>query len=336
MGCAAEAPPRPPRIQQPTRVNDLFVEQTGRTLALNFTIPARATDGRGLTKPIEVEIFRQVTPRGTAPANVFVATKPWVHLDPQEVSRFTHGPKLIYEDALSSAAFGASVGKVLSFAVVTLTRGFGGRPRASDISNVARTMLLNVSSPVENPTVRQLPAGLELQWSVPAHSAATGPALMGYRVYRGEKSGPFAFVAEISSLEYRDTHFQFGETYRYKVRAVFAQDGYSAETADSAVAVVTPRDIFPPPPPQGLTAVYTGKAIQLIWKPDSAPDLAGYNVYRREAGGPARRMNPQLLPTPVFQDADIRQGVEYEYWVTALDQARNESQPSSPSTVETR
>ncbi len=336
--CATEAPPRPPRVERPVKVNNLAVEQVGRTLALSFTIPVRATDGKGLTKPIEIEIFRQVTPPGQAPPTAIGAAKPWVHFGAQEVSRLAQGPEFVYKERLAGASFAASVGSVVSFAVVTLTRGFGGRPRESEPSNVARTMLLNVPSPVESPSVRQLPSALELQWRAPGESPGGSPlpTLTGYRVYRGEKLGLFAFVAETRSTRYLDPHFQFGQTYHYRVRAVFAEDGYTAETADSSVAEVTPHDIFPPPPPEGLTAVYTGKAVQLIWKPDPDPDLAGYNVYRRQAGGPARRMNPQLLPTPVFQDVEIRRGTEYEYWVTALDRAHNESQPSAPFTTSTR
>ncbi|MGH9326259.1 MAG: fibronectin type III domain-containing protein [Terriglobia bacterium] len=311
------------------------MEQVGRTLTLSFTIPTRATDGRGLTKPVEAEIFRQVTSAGVAPLRSFVTAKPWLQFTAQEVSRFKRGPKLVYEDRISGPAFGAWVGKILSLTVVTLTRGFRGRPRESTPSNVARIMLLNVRFPVRNLTARQVPGALEVEWSAPAPSGSR-LSLTGYRIYRSEKSGLFTEVAGTESPHYRDTDFQFGQSYRYKVRAVFAQDGYSAETGNSAVAEVAPRHIFPPPPPQGLTAVYTGKAVQLIWKPESAPDLAGYNVYRRERGEPARRLNPQLLPTPVFKDAEVRPDAQYEYWVTALDKEHNESQPSAPFTVATR
>lgn len=337
--CAAEGPPHPPRIQRPTKVTDLAVVQIGRTLRLSFTAPLRAMDGRKLTKPIGVEIFRQVTPPGESPSNVFVGVKPWVSISPRDLSRYQHEQEIVYEDRLSGQEFDRSVGDTFSFMVVTLTRGFRGRPRSSDPSNVARAKLLDVSPPVQDLQVTQSPQSLNLRWVAPTHSltGSSLPPLVGYRIYRREEAHSASeakLVAETQKPSFSDTHFQYDQTYSYTVRAVFEKEGYAAETADSAPASITPRNIFPPNPPQGLTAVFTGRSVQLIWKPSLAPDIAGYNVYRQTQGQPPERLNHELLRTPVFSDSNMIRGMQYTYWVTAVNLVHHESLPSQKVTVE--
>ena len=337
--CAAEGPPRPPRIQRPVRVTGLAVFQVGRALRLRFKAPQLATDGRRLTKPIEVEIFRQIAPSAHPLPRSFLAVKPWVEIAPSELPRFRHGQEIIYEDRLSPQQFNASIGDLFSFAVLTLTRGFRGRPRESDLSNLARTQLLNVPPPVENLRVVQKPECLQLEWSPPKHGLGGGPipALVGYRVYRGGVvQTPSAPCATTKRSFYCARTFEFNRTYFYRVRAIFAQDGYTAETDDSKVAAVTPREIFPPPSPVGLEAVYTERAVELIWKPTLAPNVEGYNVYREGSRGSSERLNKSLLRTPVFEDRPMKHDSRYIYWVTAVDTAGNESLPSVQVMVETR
>ena len=66
-------------------------------------------------------------------------------------------------------------------------------------------------------------------------------------------------------------------------------------------------------------------AVQLSWKPNLEPDLAGYNLFRSENGGPPRQLNKDLLVSPTFQDATTRPGTTYSYAVSAVDRKGNES-----------
>ena len=60
----------------------------------------------------------------------------------------------------------------------------------------------------------------------------------------------------------------------------------------SSAVRIAAVNVFPPGVPKGLAAVATagekgaGPAIDLNWQPDTEADLAGYFVYRREAGQP--------------------------------------------------
>jgi len=81
-----------------------------------------------------------------------------------------------------------------------------------------------------------------------------------------------------------------------------------------------------------LQAVYSGNHqqnfIDLTWAPNTEGDLAGYNVYRREDGGTFKRINSDLLKTPVFRDPEVTPGRQYFYSVTAVDFRNNESAKS--------
>ncbi|MGH9375141.1 MAG: fibronectin type III domain-containing protein [Terriglobia bacterium] len=338
--CGAEGPPKPPRVQRPARVNDLAVAQAGKVLRLSFDAPQLATDGRRLTKPIEVEIYRQIAAPGHPASGPSGTGQAWMEIKSDEMARFEHGRKIVYDDKLSPQQFNASIGAVFSFAVITLTRGFRGRARKSDLSNLARMRLLNVSPPVENVRVAQKQKCLELQWSQPARGLSEQPlpALTGYRVYRSEDGRTALAEAWTATTGpfYCDSKFEFHHTYFYRVRAVFRQDGTTAETADSKTAAVTPREIFPPPPPAGLEAVYSTTAVELIWKPGPAPKVEGYYVYREGPQGRVTRLNKTLLRIPVFEDRTVRSGLRYVYWVTAVDAAGNESLPSIQAITETR
>lgn len=339
-GCAAEGPPRPPRVQRPVKVNDLTVEQSGRHLRLSFRRPLLATDGRRLTKPIDVSIFRQVTPPGKIPATPSVAGHPWIALPARELARYTHGPAIIYDDRLSPESFNRLLGATLSFVVVTGTRSFRGRWRESGLSNLARIKLLNVSPPVQDLTVAQIPAGVELHWSAPVRGLAPGslPTLHGYRVYRSTRREPasYALLARTVAARYDDRDVRFDQRYHYRVRALFQSGRYWAESAASIEASITPRDIFPPPAPTGLTGVYTGRGVQLVWNAEATRNLAGYNVYRQEGSHRPERMNTSLLRAPAFADYTAGPQHEYLYYVTSVSLAHNESGPSTRVTVETR
>jgi fibronectin type 3 domain-containing protein len=81
--------------------------------------------------------------------------------------------------------------------------------------------------------------------------------------------------------------------------------------------------------------LYTNGAVELVWTANTEKDLAGYYVYRREDGEQPRRLNKELLRTPILRDASVQPSHTYFYRVTAVDLSGNESQPSEEVEVET-
>ena len=103
------------------------------------------------------------------------------------------------------------------------------------------------------------------------------------------------------------------------------------ESAASPEVCLTPVDTFALPPATGLVGVSAGDAILLTWDESPRPDAAGYRIYRGENDdGPFELLNEELLTAPIFRDDTASPGVDYLYYVTAIDDApaQNESEPS--------
>jgi hypothetical protein len=326
-------------------VGDLSTTQAGPAIELRFTPPDVATDGELLTKPLEIEIFRSIASTSTKPgANPSAAqapempSAPLITLKGTGLSRHAVNGKIEYRDEVAPADFSRLVGSTLTFGVRGLTRGFRGRPIESALSNTAQITLLDVPRPVQGLAVEVTESALELRWTPPEETMSGRPAgaIAGYRVYRSEtgKPGSYRPVGEAREPSYGDAAFEFGHFYVYTVRVLAREDGHSAESLDSTAVEVVPRDTFPPAAPTGLTGLYTSGAVELIWNVSTEPDLAGYNIYRREEGGHAERINSELLRSPLFHDTAFAPGPHSTYWVTAVDLSGNESPASAEVEVE--
>ena len=337
-GCGVQGPPQPPRVEVPERVTDLSVFQVGRTLEIRFALPQQATDGERLTKPLEIEILHaQVAPGSPLPKSPPLAL--WTKLQPDQWTRYTNDRRVTYPARLSEDEFKSWQAEDSLIAIRTLTRGFRHRPVESAISNLVRLRLLDVSGPVDDMEGKTTEKAIELRWRPPAKTLEGLPVryLAGYRVYRSPtgKLGSFQLLGESKEPPYLDRDFEFGRSYSYEVRALFKDGGTTAESEGSQPYEVIPRDTFPPAPPTGLTALYTAAAVELVWTANSENDLAGYYVYRRENGEQPKKLNKELLRTPILRDVSVQPGHIYFYRVTALDLSNNESQPGEEISVET-
>ena len=340
VGCAAEGPPQPPRVERPEPIHDLRARQVGRNFEIRLTLPTLATDGQRLTKPVEVDLFRTETPPRRAPQPPLTAGKPWVELSPTNLARYARGSRLDYSFTLSRTQFRQQLGFSLAFLAVSLTRGFRGRPRRSLPSNLVVVPILDVTEPVENLSVKGTPKVLVLRWSAPrlALSGSPAPSNLTYRIYArsGGRASSFQRLNSTSSTEFQDRDFQFGLNYYFMVRTITAKGNTVAESKDSNVVEITPADIFPPLPPKHLSALYVSPAVELIWQANTETNLAGYRVYRRENHQPFSLLNKKLLRTPVYRDTTVKANRRYIYAATTVDQSGNESGKSSAVTIETR
>lgn len=95
-----------------------------------------------------------------------------------------------------------------------------------------------------------------------------------------------------------------------------------------------PGDTTPPAAPEGLAVENpgTGTELRLSWQPNTEGDLLGYRIYRadKEGGGYVRLGQGDVdTHEPFYIDATVSRNEEYWYYVTAVDQALNESGPSA-------
>jgi hypothetical protein len=337
FGCGVQGTPHPPRLERPAKITDLSVVQAGQSLEIHLSLPQQTTEGGRLTKPLEIEILRALAPQGAGLARL--EPEVWTRLIPEEWLPYARENNFSYSVHLTGREFHDWRGQTLVVGVRTLTRGFRHRALESDASNFVDVPILDVSEPVGGVKCVVTEKAVEVQFLAPTTTLSGQPVhdLAGYRIFRSLTGlpGSFDLLGETATSPYRDGQFEFGHDYYYQVRAVFGKPGHLAMSDASPTLKVTPRDVFPPAPPQGLQSIYSAGAVELVWTANTEADLAGYNVYRL-ANQTAQRMNKDLLRTPIFRDTTAATGKTLTYYVTAVDLSGNESKPSPKEEVETK
>jgi fibronectin type 3 domain-containing protein len=184
-------------------------------------------------------------------------------------------------------------------------------------------------------TVQSEDKALEIRWEFTPR-LVNGKEMgdfSGFNIYRrseGERFGFFPLNPEpIKENRYLDAVLENGKRYYYEVRAVRNFRGTLIEGPGSAVASGIPEKRTPPSPPTGLVAAIQKEGVALRWNPNPEPDIAGYNVYRREKGeSEFTKITPQLITEIYFLDKEADPHKTYFYRLTAVDTspAKNESE----------
>ncbi|MGH9962624.1 MAG: fibronectin type III domain-containing protein, partial [Pyrinomonadaceae bacterium] len=181
---------------------------------------------------------------------------------------------------------------------------------------------------------------ITINWQPPTENidGSTPVNLLGYNVYRLDESQPGAGqtplnTSLISGTQYADANFQFGPSYVYVVRSVsLGTGGAQVESLNSNPLSVSPKDIFPPSAPSGLSIAPAPGRISIFFASNPEPDIAGYNVYRSTDPDLPKESWTKLTPSPItrttFHDENVEPGKRYYYYLTAIDQAGNVSGPS--------
>ena len=120
-----------------------------------------------------------------------------------------------------------------------------------------------------------------------------------------------------------------GTTYYFAIKTVDEAGNWSG--LSNVVRWDWVTDTAPPSAPTGVSASVQGDgSVRVQWSPNSEPDLAGYNVYRRlSAGGLFTLLNGALVPGSQYDDT-VPSGTETVwYQVSAKDATGNESARSS-------
>jgi len=84
-----------------------------------------------------------------------------------------------------------------------------------------------------------------------------------------------------------------------------------------------------PVSPSLITISPSRNAIQIAWRKNTELDLIGYNIYRKsELNSNFIKINDDVLTDTVYIDSPLVDPYWFSYYVTALDSAMNESEPS--------
>jgi hypothetical protein len=212
--------------------------------------------------------------------------------------------------------------------------------RTAGISNVVSVPAIPALPPPSDFRAQVTAEGMILSWNKTPLRTETPRLRYVCRVYRRLEGGNTdTVVGEVpldasSATELVDHSFEWEQTYLYRATVVtlIHEEGEAEtqfESDDTPAVRVFAHDVFPPAVPTGLQAVFSGVGqqpfIDLIWAPDTDADLAGYNVFRHEAGAEPVKVNAALVKMPAFRDMNVASGKTYFYSVSAVDVRGNES-----------
>ena len=163
---------------------------------------------------------------------------------------------------------------------------------------------------------------VDLTWNASTDNTGGG----GVANYRVQRDGT-PIAASVASTSYSDSGLTANTTYSYTVSAVDVAGNRSSESAAaSATTPAAPVDSTPPSVPGSFTATATSStSISLSWT--ASTDNVAVSGYRvRRAGNATVIASPTGLS---FVDAGRTPSTTYNYTVTAVDAAGNESATAS-------
>ena len=164
-----------------------------------------------------------------------------------------------------------------------------------------------------------------------ASTDAGGSGLAGYRIFRDGGTNPVATVGA-GVLTFTDTGLAPSTAHSYIVRA-FDGDG-NVSAASNAASATTPQDSVPPSVPTNVVATaLSSTSVRVNWSASTdtgGSGLAGYRIYRNGV-----LLSAAAASATTFTDATATPNTAYDYRVSAIDNANNESAQSAPSNVTT-
>jgi hypothetical protein len=345
VSCGTPGAPIPPSLELPGRVTDLHATRKGDKVYLAWTVPSKTTERQTVRHPGPTRICRSLKAEMADCKNP-VAELPACRFPLPRTASSTKGATVqkvqaSYIDILPRDL--QTTGEI-TYAVAVLNES----GRSAGLSNAAKVPSAPTLPPPENFNAEVDAEGVLLSWKCPTVPVEVNPAFTyKLRVYRreGEKQTDtkvsdvnFADCAHAQPANetgrFLDQTFEWEKRYDYRaaVVTIVSESGkpeLAVEGDDTPVRQVFAHDVYPPATPSSLQAVFSGAGqkpfVDLVWSAGTEADLAGYNIYRHEAGGQPAKLNSQLVKTPAYRDTDVQSGRKYFYSVSAVDDRNNES-----------
>ncbi len=321
--CGRRVPPLPPEAVRPMPPQDLRLSLGPKGATVCFKLPRLKIDGHPLPGLKGVRVKRvckgQDLRKGPCAKTFFLRlpAKSW------QTGRFCFTDKDLPQ------------GREIHY-IIQVVRGW--RCASDPVASPSFVWHVPPAAPVRL-VARGGDAKVCLRWP-PVKEFLDGtplsPQALFYRIYRFQGDRVVLLPKRVKNTHFCDEGLANQKTYCYRVQAVFSYQGTLLPGPKSPKACAFTRDLTPPRPPEGLTAVPIKGGVLLRWFRSGALDLAGYRVYRKRPGEPPRLLTPKLLKEPKYVDRHLPGPGLYYYWVTAVDSSpqANESAPSERVEVE--
>lgn len=330
--CGKRTPPLPPteRVFQSTIISGF---QQGNTVILSWKMPVRNSSENETTFINRVDIYRltenissplQITEEEFSSRSTLIDS---IAVDTDDFSLKT----LNYKDNLEFSTQKARLRYAIKFV-----------NKSGQKATFSNFLTINPSAKIaenpENLTTEITQDAILLKWEKPNTNVdgSTPANVLGFNVYRQEEKQTEVKklnTSPISDAIYSDNFFDFEKTYIYFVRTVsIGSEGEPVESLNSAELEILPMDTFPPSSPDSITIAASPNSISLFFAANAEKDILGYQVYRTTDNNlPLEKwelLTVEPINTNTFQDQNIRSGVKYYYYLTAIDKFNNTSQPS--------
>lgn len=209
---------------------------------------------------------------------------------------------------------------------------FAGRLKSPD-SNLASFVPLPPPPPPTDVALEPEPAGIKLTWS----EVETEEEIEGFNVYRRlpmAEHYPEPLATPLAEqTEYVDRSAQFGTRYVYAITTVGMKSPLVESSLSEEMPIEFVDDFAPAAPPRPVLLAESGRT-RLVWDASREGDVVGYLVFVRQDGGDSVQLTPEPLETAEYIHEGTVSGATYVYFVVAVDEAGNRSEPSEE--VETR
>jgi hypothetical protein len=350
-GCASVQAPLPPSLELPKPPTDLRALRKGDHVYLFWSVPTQTMDRQTVRHPGPTRICRGVeallSTCGTPVGNVGPVANA-----PEKKSAVNTKVQASFVDTLPRELQQQNPTRMATYAVGPLNL----QGRSAGLSNQVHVPLAPTLPPPANFRPQVTADGVVLTWNCDQSQNPLSNLRYIDRIYRRmPDSGTDVALADVECAagRFEDRTIEWQKTYEYRITPVTvailppanrpcprtpSQEGRdpnsdciiaTVEGDDSPPQKVFTNDVYPPAVPTGLQAVFSGPGqppfIDLVWAPNTDADLAGYNVYRHEPGGPPVKINTELVKTPAFRDANVPAGNTYLYAISAVDARGNES-----------
>ena len=349
VACASIGPPVPPSLELPKPPADLRAVRKGDRVFLTWAVPVQTIDRQNVHHLGDTNICRSfdsvVNQCGTPVGSFKTDSLALLQKQPRGLKLQAN-----FTDTLSTDLEQQNATRTIGYAVEVLN----SRGRGAGISNQVRVALAPTLPPPADFKAEVSSGGILLTWTCVAPPQTMPDISYRYRLFRRslEKAGDLRLgEVECPANRFEDHTFEWQKSYDYRIAIVtFAKLGKDSqlcpgkpfgeapaigdciitiEGEDSPAQRVFANDVYAPAVPSGLQAVFSGAGqpafVDLLWAPDTDPDLAGYNVFRHEEGGHPEKINATLVKAPAFRDEPVVQGKTYWYSVSAVDMRGNES-----------